>query len=127
VQLNIAFATDKLLRYASNPSQEHYKHFVRLLRYLRGTINLGVEYSPVKQCDHHHPDPHKMLGVVTGHVDADYAGCIDTRRSTAGFVFKVANGPIGWMSKLQTTVSLLTCEAEYTAACTAGKEAMWLV
>jgi hypothetical protein len=64
--------------------------------------------------------------VFIGYVDADYAGCIDTRRSTTGYVFTFGSGSISWASKLQSVVSLSTYEAEYTAIVHAAKEAIWL-
>ena len=52
--------------------------------------------------------------------------CVDTGRSTAGFVTMIAGGPIGWYSKLQTIVALSTTEAEYMAAIEGGKEIAWM-
>lgn len=72
-------------------------------------------------------DDMERIGVVRGFSDADFAGCNDMRKLTTGWVFMFVNGPISWTSKLQTTVSLSTCEAEYYALLAAGKEAMWLL
>jgi hypothetical protein len=66
------------------------------------------------------------IGVFIGYVDADYTGCIDTRRSTTGYVFTFGSGSISWASKLQSVVSLSTCEAGNTAIVHAAKEAIWL-
>lgn len=117
---DIAFATSKLMRFASNPSKGHMAQAIRLIRYLRQTIDYGIVFEA-------NPGHDKMqrLGTLEGFVDADYAGCLDTRRSTTGYVFMICNGPVSWISKLQTTVSLSTCEAEYTAITQASKEAVW--
>ena len=53
-----------------------------VLRYLRGTTRLGVVYSGSEP--------------LQGFVDADWAGDIDGRRSTTGFVFTCNGGPIAW-------------------------------
>ena len=51
---------------------------------------------------------------------------MDKRRSTTGYVFTIANGPISWKSTLQSTLALSTTEAEYMAITEAAKEAIWL-
>jgi hypothetical protein len=61
-----------------------------------------------------------------GYVDADYAGDLDDRRSTMGYVFTLVGGPICWKSMIQSTVAMSTTEAEYMAAAEAAKEALWL-
>ncbi|UYV70125.1 hypothetical protein LAZ67_7001880 [Cordylochernes scorpioides] len=58
--------------------------------------------------------------------DADFAGDLDTRKSTTGYVFMLNNGPISWCSQKQNCVSLSTTESEYIAASKATKEAIWL-
>jgi hypothetical protein len=63
---------------------------------------------------------------VVGYVDADYAGDLDDRRSTTGYVFTLAGGPICWKSMIQSTVAMSTTEAEYVAVAEAAKEALWL-
>ena len=63
---------------------------------------------------------------MEGYCDSDYAGDLDTRRSTTGFVFTFCGAAISWSSKLQPTVAVSTTEAEYLAAAQAVKEAVWL-
>ena len=63
---------------------------------------------------------------VIGYVDSNYAGDLDKQRSTNGYVFTFARGPISWKSTLQSTVALSTTEAEYMAITKAVKEAIWL-
>ena len=63
---------------------------------------------------------------IEGWVVSDFAGCVVTRRSTTGYVFKVCDSAISWISKRQATVSTSTLEAEYVAMAEAAKEAKWL-
>ena len=58
--------------------------------------------------------------------DADYAGDLEGRRSTSGFVFVLSGGAVAWASKLQSTVALSTQEAEYIAAALVTREALWM-
>ena len=63
---------------------------------------------------------------LQGYVDADFAGDIDSRKSTTGFVFTLGGTTISWASNLQKIVILSTTEAEYVATTEAGKEMIWL-
>lgn len=86
----------------------------RVMRYLAGTINHGILFQGSHGMD------------VNGFSDSDYAGCIDDRKSTSGFMFTISGGAMSWKSKKQTNIAASTCEAEYMACCSATKEAVWL-
>ena len=62
----------------------------------------------------------------TGYVDSEYAGDLDKHRSTKRYVFTLTQAPISWRCTLQSTMDLLTTEAEYMALTEAVKEAIWL-
>jgi len=64
--------------------------------------------------------------LVVGYVDSDYAGDLDNRRSTTGYVFIINGGPVCWKSTIQSIVALSTTEAEYMAIVEVAKEALWL-
>jgi hypothetical protein len=51
---------------------------------------------------------------------------MDDRRSTTGYVFTFAGGPICWKSSVQSIVAMSTTEAEYMAVAEAAKEVLWL-
>ena len=61
-----------------------------------------------------------------GYSDADYAGDLETRRSTTGYAFNFANGLVTWSSQRQKMVTLSTTESEYVAAAMATKENIWI-
>ena len=58
--------------------------------------------------------------------DSDFAGDLDKRISTTGYVFTLGGSPISWRSVLQSTIALSSTEAEYMTATEAVKEAIWL-
>lgn len=63
---------------------------------------------------------------LKGFVDSDFGNCEDTRKSTTGYVFTLAGGPIDWKSKRQDTIAMSTMDAEYIAAGAAATMAIWI-
>ncbi|GAB2276586.1 hypothetical protein Dimus_039200 [Dionaea muscipula] len=63
---------------------------------------------------------------IIGYSDADFTGCLDSRRSTSGYVFMLAGGAISWRSVKQTLTSSSTMEAEFIACYEASNQAIWL-
>ena len=104
-----------LARFMSNPSAEHLTYAKQVLRYLAGTVDLGIMFQ------------RDAVESLHGYCDADYAGDLEKRKSTSGFVFIRAGGAVSWSSKLQSTVAQSTCEAEFISAAHAAKEALWLI
>ena len=111
---DIAQAVGALARYMAKPTEEHYKAAKHVLAYLSGTSDYGLMFGV---CDK--PE-------LQGYCDSNYAGELDSRRSTTGYVFTLNGGVITWSSRLQPTVAASTTEAEYMAAASAVKEALWL-
>ena len=83
-----------------------------MLRYLKGIINCGLIYSG---------DSH-----ILGYSDADWAGDMDVRKLTSGYMFQIAGGPVSRRSRKQDNVVLSTAEAEYTALSSAAQECVWM-
>jgi hypothetical protein len=98
----------------SKPTVEHWQAAKGVLRYVAGTCDVGIIYRK------------DVGGILDAYCDADYAGDLDSRRSTTGYAFIRSGGAISWNSKLQPTVAVSTVEAEYMAASAAVKEALWL-
>jgi ribonuclease HI len=111
---DIMFAASKLAQFNSNPSMQHYRAAKHLLRYIQGTKDFVLTFM--------HTDNLAPLG----YCDASFAADPDDRKSTSGYIFFLANGPISWQSNKQTTVALSTMEAEYIALTEAAKEAKFL-
>jgi hypothetical protein len=64
--------------------------------------------------------------LIEAFTDADWAGNLDSRRSTTGWVVKLAGNSISWASRKQSTVSLSSAESEYAATVSVAKEVRWL-
>ena len=50
---------------------------------------------------------------VIGYSDAEFAGCVDSRKSTSGYINKIANGVVSWRSEKQTLTATSTMEVEF--------------
>jgi hypothetical protein len=115
---DIAFAVGTLSKYSSNPGRKHWNEAAHILRYLGGTKDLGLVYDRRKGAN--------LSSFILGYTDSDWAGDLDTRRSTGGFVFLACGAAISWSSKLQLSPALSSTEAEYMACTRAAQEAIWL-
>jgi hypothetical protein len=91
---------------------EHWLAAKRVLQYLAGTPSIGIVYK-------------KGGATAEAFGDADYAADVDTRRSRSGSLVIKNGGALLWSSKLQATVSTLTCEAKYIASAASAKGALW--
>jgi hypothetical protein len=113
---DILNATADAAKYLKNPGKRHWKAVKNILRYLKGTPDKGIMYRQGL-----------TNGLqLTGYADANWAGDPDKRRSTTGYVFFLAGGPVSWSSKRQPTVATCTAEAEYQALSAATREAIYL-
>ncbi len=111
---DIAHSVGMLARYMSAPTTAHWEAAKSVLRYVASTVGVGVRFV------------RGSTESVLGYCDADYAGDVDSRKSTTGYVFVLHGGAISWSSRLQPTVAASTAEAEYMSAASAVKEALWL-
>ena len=100
-------------RFLSCPTEQHMVAAKHALRYLVGTKEMGIIFGVGKRG-------------IRIYSDSDYAGDLDTRRSTTGYVVTMDGAAISWSSKLQPTVAVSTQEAEYMAQAAAAREALLL-
>ncbi len=116
---DISYAVSVISRYMKNPGQKHEEAAIKILRYLKGTVNTGLEYNCKDQLNN------KEL-IIDAYCDADWSGDLDDRKSTTGYVIKLNGCSISWASKKQATVSLSSAEAEYMAISTTIQELKWI-
>ena len=110
---DLSYSVGALTRFMAEPRLTHWQAAKGVVRYLANTTDKGITYRGSSTELH-------------AYCDADYAGDIDTRRSTTGYVFLMNGGAISWNSKRQPTVAASTTEAEYMAAAAAVKEGLWM-
>ena len=111
---DITYAVSNVAKFCANPAKEHWTAVERIMRYLVGTMYLALLYrkNELKSC--------------VGFSDADWAGDLDERKSTSGYIFQLSGAAISWRSKKQAYVALSTAEAEYIALASAAQEAVWV-
>ena len=83
-KLNITFSIEVLRRYQSNSGIDHWKAVKKVMRYLQRTKDYMLMYIRTDSLE------------VIGYFDVDFAGCVDSRKSTSSFIFKHANGVVSW-------------------------------
>ncbi|KAM7466521.1 hypothetical protein LguiB_014083 [Lonicera macranthoides] len=111
---DILFSVCACARYQSEPKESHLSAVKRIVRYVNGTLSLGIWYT------------FDTSSSIVGYCDADWAGCTDDRKSTSGSCFYIGNNLVAWSSKKQNCISLSTAEAEYISAGSCSSQLLWL-
>jgi len=101
---DIMFSVCLCARYEANSKEFHYMEAKRILKYLKGTIDVGLWY------------PSEVSLNLIGYSDSNFAGCKIDRKSTSGTCHLLRSSLISWHSKKQACVALSIVEAEYIAA-----------
>jgi len=113
-RLDITFVVNKLAQYMSFPTTDHWQGIKRILRYLHGTTNLGLQSKPSTDLD------------IARFSDADWATSTDDRKSMAGQCVFLGETLISWSSIKQKVVSRSSTESEYRALADLAAEVAWL-
>ncbi|KAK9100306.1 hypothetical protein Scep_023736 [Stephania cephalantha] len=107
---DIAYAVSKLSRYTSSPNDDHWTTLIRVLRYLKYTLNYGLVYT-------------KYPLVLEGYNDANWIFDNTETKSTSGYVITLGGAAISWKSTKQTCIARSTMESEFIALDKATEEA----
>nr|GEX83793.1 hypothetical protein [Tanacetum cinerariifolium] len=98
----------------AKPTEKHLKEVKRIFRYLRRTFNMGLWYT-------------KDTGFeLIGFLDADYARCKDTFKSTFGGAQFLGEELVSWSLKKQDCTVLSTTKAEYVSLSTCCAQVIWM-
>ena len=80
---DISYAICRLSRYMSNLGDDHWIALEMILKYLKGTKNLGIHY-------YGHPT------VIDRFSDSNWINDSDDMKTTSGYVFTLAGGAVSW-------------------------------
>ena len=113
-RLDITSAVNLLARYSAAPTRRHWVGVKTVLRYLKGTKDLGLFF------------PKNQNQTMVGYADAGYLSDPHKARSQTGFVFLCGGTAISWWSCKQTLVATSRNHSEIIALYEAARECVWL-
>lgn len=111
--LDISFVVSRVSQYMYSPTIVQLTAVKQILRYLRGTLSLGLHF-------------HAGSLLLSAFSDSGWAGSPIDRRFTTGFVLFLGPNPVSWVAKKQTTVSWSSTKAEYRALAATTVELLWV-
>ncbi|GKC77082.1 ribonuclease H-like domain-containing protein, partial [Tanacetum coccineum] len=90
---DIFYVVQQICLYMHDSREPHYTALKRILRYIRGTLDHGLQLY------------RSTTTQLVAYSDADWAGCPATRRSTSGYCVFLGDNLISWSSKRQHVLS----------------------
>nr|GEY72109.1 retrovirus-related Pol polyprotein from transposon TNT 1-94 [Tanacetum cinerariifolium] len=111
---DIVHATCVCARYQDQPIEKHLKEVKSIFRYLWGTVNMSLWYTKDSSFE------------LTGFLDADYAGCKDTFKSTSNGAQFLGEKLVSCSSKKQDCTSLSTAKSEYASLSACCAQVLWM-
>jgi hypothetical protein len=114
-RLDIMHAVGMVGRYHFAPKQSHLLAVKRIFRYLKETMNYGLWY----------PKNHNFQ--LSVYSDADWANCMDERKSTSGGALFLGDSLVAWLSKKQGSISLSSTKVECIAVATYCTQVLWMI
>lgn len=101
---DIQYAVGVCARFQSNPMMSHYNTAMKILKYVKGTVEVGLWY------------PKESGLTLVGYSDVDFAGSLLDRKSSSGTCQFLDSRLISWFSTKQNSIATSTPEAEYIVA-----------
>lgn len=107
---DLSYVVNHVSQFLHSPIVDHFHAVKHILRYVKGTINYGLNFS------------RSSAFLLVAYSDADWARCVETRRSTYGYSIFLGGNLVSWSVKKQPTVACSSCESEYRALANAAQE-----
>ncbi|GKA55636.1 ribonuclease H-like domain-containing protein, partial [Tanacetum coccineum] len=111
---DISYVVQQICLYMHDPRDPYFTALKRILRYVRGTIDHGLQLYV------------SSTSQLTAYTDADWAGCPVTRRSTSGYCVFLSDNLLSWSVKRHVTLSHFSAEAEYRGVANVVAETVWI-
>ncbi|GJZ14279.1 ribonuclease H-like domain-containing protein [Tanacetum coccineum] len=111
---DLSYAVQQVCLYMHDPREPHLLALKRILRYVRGTLDHGLQLYA------------SSMTQLVAYTDADWAGCPVTRRSTSGYCVFLRDNLLSWSAKRQVTLSRSSVEVEYRGVANVVAETAWI-
>ncbi|KAL0449266.1 UNVERIFIED_CONTAM: Retrovirus-related Pol polyprotein from transposon RE2 [Sesamum latifolium] len=111
---DISFSVQQLSQFLQKPCTDHWNAALHVVQYLKGTSSTGIFF------------PTSNSFQLRAYCDADWASCLNSRKSVMGFCVFLGDALISWKTKKQATVSRSSAEAEYRSMGTTVCELQWI-
>jgi hypothetical protein len=111
---DLSYSVSILSRFMQEPRESHWNSAKRKLIYIQGTKDFGLLYKRNKNF------------TLVRYSDVDFAGDIDDRTSTSGYLMNMGSVAVSWNCKNKTTIANSSAEAEYISAWEAACEIVWI-
>src|ERR1700759_2959721 len=111
---DITHAVIIMSQFMANPTEEHIKKALHIVKYVKSTMNAKLVYNG------------KGMEGLLAYTDADWAECKDTRKSVTGYLIKLAGAPVSWTTRKDRTIALSSTASEYMALSDTTKQVTWI-
>nr|GEX43842.1 lignin-forming anionic peroxidase-like [Tanacetum cinerariifolium]GEX43852.1 lignin-forming anionic peroxidase-like [Tanacetum cinerariifolium] len=114
IRPDLSYVVQQVCLYMHDPRDPHFTALKRILRYVRGTLDYGLQLHVSSTTQ------------LTAYTDADWAGCPVTRRSTSGYCVFLGDNLLSWSAKRQVTLSRSSAKAEYRGIANVVAQTAWI-
>lgn len=111
---DISYSVQQLSQFMACPREPHWKAALHLVRYLKGTSDMGLFYS------------RESTTSLTAYSDADWGACDFSGRSLTGWCIFLGKSLVSWKTKKQKTVSKSSTESEFRSMSQTTSEIVWV-